>query len=522
MQTRLLAFLFAGAAIVLPLLTFIAQGQFALAGLLVGALFFLQLFRRLDLWWVAAVMSLGSGLYLVNSQATVHLLAVLGFCGLGVAIYVMSQGRSRAPLSLPQQSAVVFAVLLLLTASIRGWGLRVLGSSMWGGMDYVTLLATLLFFIMSSQIILSNQRMWLALKMLCLLALIPAVAILLVQTTSSALLLTRFIDVQAVDMAGIGAAGARLQRLQTPAVWAGIFALMLFGRHFKFTFGVLLMAGLSFIMMGLSGHRSVTVLLGLTVLIYLVLQRRTIHVRHYVVLLAALFISIGLLFVYANRLPIPFQRAIALIPGLQLAEEAVFSAEGTTSWRIEMWRMMLPMISEYLILGRGMAFSLVEAYSAYSLASDWDRYVFFIATHNYHNGPLFLLIDFGLGGLLAGAVIMFTGVVYFYRQRVHLKPGTRWHNMYMVIYCFYTSHVIYFFAVYGDSHHLSRILLVAAVLDVLTRSARQEQTEGAADDALLAVEPNRRARLPVIRPHGALRPGLAFSSSAGSAPRWPR
>jgi hypothetical protein len=478
MNHRPLMLLAIGMVIVVPLLALVGQGSFFMAGMLVAVIIGLLLFRRMDLWWIAGVASIGSNLQLMNTHANIHLLTMLGFGALGFMMFVMTQGRGNMPQSTPRRAALFLLVVVIITASMRGWGLRIFGSATWGGMQYVWVIAGLLFFIYSPRITLNEDRMWNTLRWLCVLGFLPAVTVVLVRYVPAMYWLRQIVGVHATGELDVGAvigASARWVSLQYPAIWTGLFALLIYDRRFRVTPLVLALGAASFVMLGLSGHRTVVVLLGLTIVIYVFIRRKSVAMGQYMSLVSILLLGLVMVYIFVGYMPLTFQRAFAWLPGIQVEHEAAVSAAGTSGWRIEMWKIMIPIIPQYFWLGRGLSFDLMDAYHAFTLPSDVDRYHFFIATHNYHSGPLWFLVDLGIFGLLAGVAFMFGGILHYKRIFKEMPEGSRWRSMYVVFFCFFAAYSIFFFTVNGGHSFLAHILVIGSILEVITQSVRAEK-----------------------------------------------
>jgi hypothetical protein len=523
MNIRGLILLASGFAIIAPIVAAVAQGHFIIAILLVACAFLLLMFRRIDLWWAFAVMTVGSQVHIITPNAGINLLGMGMFVALGLMMWVMTQGRVGLELNPPRRAALILVIVVVITASIRGWGLRVLGSSSWGGMQYILVLASLLFYILSSRVTLTEDRMWRIAIGLCLLGLIPAVVAVGIRFFPTLQLLQYFVNIAGAEDPGAIGSSAPLQRfqvMQLPAVWAALLALLLYDRRFRLTPLVLVALLASFTMLGAAGHRTVVVLLGLMMLLYLGIRRKSVTLNQYATLILLTFAGIIFLYAFILKLPLTFQRAFAFLPGIRVSFAAATDAIATTEWRIEMWKLMIPMIPQYLLVGRGLGFDLSEAYAAYTLTSDYDLHTFFIATHNYHSGPLWLLVDLGLGGLLCGMAIMFGGMIYYGRRMHEIPEGTRWRTLYIAFYCFFGAYSIFFYTVIGSHGILPRIMVSASILDVILRSVRRQQ-------ALATVaSPDGRENIPAWRnvwgrPDDAMpAPGLARAPA--SFTRFPR
>jgi hypothetical protein len=478
MNIKSIMLLGVSAALVLPLVFFIGRGQFTVAGAVVALVFLLLIFRRPDLWWLVAVITLASGLKTgVYDRLTLHQAAMIGFCGLGIMQVVMTQGGS-GQLEATMQRRMAWALLFILigTASIRGWGLRILGSATWGGWEYIVLISAVSFFLLSHRTVLAEKKIWFAVVGLMFLGLLPALVTVLALYMPDLSAAGRFLPVRGeMEASDLFGSSARLQALHIPAVWAGVLAIFYYDRRFKIQVSVLFFALLAFVMMGLSGHRTVPVMLGLLVITYLIVRRDKVPAGPYIFLVLALLVTLTVAYTAVSYLPVTFQRALSVLPGIAVEHEAALTAHGTTAWRIEMWRMMLPMIPQYWFIGRGLAFELIEAYQVYIMASDIQRQLFFIATHAYHNGPLFLLIDLGIGGLVVGSSFMISGIVYFGKRLRKIPPNTRYEHLYVVLFCYYTASVAFFFAVNGTPSSLARILVIASILVVILRSVEHDR-----------------------------------------------
>lgn len=491
--------------VVVPVLLFIGRGQFNLAALIVAAVFGLILFRRMDLWWMVASVSVGSGIFVVNENASLRLIASFAFVALAILGVIMTQGRGSPERSLPKSAAIGLVLVLVLTATIRGWGLRILGGTHWGGTQYIFVIIALLYFVFSSRVTLSERQIWLTARWFCLLGLLPA-ALTIAQHMGVPLGFMRYffsVSGDASDAEMAVHAVSRFQALQLPAAHMGVFALLLFDRQFRLTPAVIVAAGLSFTFLGLSGHRTMVVLLGLTVLIYLMIRRGTGVARYYWPLVFAMCVALLLIYAFAIHLPIPFQRALSVLPGLRVDAVAAMDAAATTEWRIEMWRELITMIPTYLLVGRGLGFDLMEAYAAYTLAADYGLHQFMIATHMYHSGPLWLLIDMGLAGLIFGTLVLFGGAWYYGKRMREIPDGTLFQTVYVVFYSYFFAYGIFFFTVIGSHTIVPRIMMAAAVLEVVLQSVRKDK-KGKSQEVtseVLAMPPGRV-------PRGALARGL--------------
>jgi len=105
---------------------------------------------------------------------------------------------------------------------------------------------------------------------------------------------------------------------------------------------------------------------------------------------------------FARNLPISIQRSISFLP-VDVDPMARMAAESTTTWRIELWKLLLPDIPKYFWLGKGLGIKVSEMDQGVDLAMGGetrDPYSSFILTGDYHNGPLSVIIPFGIWGMI--------------------------------------------------------------------------------------------------------------------------
>jgi O-antigen ligase len=163
------------------------------------------------------------------------------------------------------------------------------------------------------------------------------------------------------------------------------------------------------------GFRSQIIGLGLTlgVLFYMEGLMRT-QVLPAVVLASILIVAIALPSV--QRLPLVVQRSLAFLP-IDIDPIAADNAAGSTEWRLEMWAEVLPEVPQYLILGKGLAINLQELDAQRShLTKGQGQYSGSMLAGDYHNGPLSLIVPFGLFGTAGFIWFLVAGTKVLYRN----------------------------------------------------------------------------------------------------------
>jgi hypothetical protein len=148
----------------------------------------------------------------------------------------------------------------------------------------------------------------------------------------------------------------------------------------------------------LSGFRSFVVLFALVLAaaFYLEGLHRT---RVFPILIAAGAVAGALLLPNVQKLPLSAQRALSFLP-VEVDPRVRSDADYSMEWRLEMWKALLPEVPKHLLKGKGYAVNPADLYLSrenevrkFSTSTETS-----ILAADYHNGPLSLLIPFGIWG----------------------------------------------------------------------------------------------------------------------------
>jgi O-antigen ligase len=143
------------------------------------------------------------------------------------------------------------------------------------------------------------------------------------------------------------------------------------------------------------------------------------------------------------------QRSLSFLP-LDVDPVARYNAESTSEWRKAIWREVIPMIPQYLILGKGYAINPgeleSERISAARSASDAGGGA--ILAGDYHNGPLSVIIPLGIFGAIG--FLWFLGAsfrVLLYNYR-YADADLKLINTFLL--SLFAARVISFFLIFGS------------------------------------------------------------------------
>jgi hypothetical protein len=349
---------------------------------------------------------------------------------------------------------ILLAVIVLVTArQTGGIHARALGSDAWGAMRYFQVLGSIAgYFAFVSQPIPPERTKLMA--GLFFLSGVTAVFPVLIALAGPALqfLLVLF---PPTSIAATGTVFALdLQRFlgftfMSEAVCC--FMLLRFGirgifnwhRPGRFiTFAVMFTLGL------LGGYRSFLIMFGLIFLVQFYFEG-LFGSRVFLWFSLAGVLGATLLFAFADQLPGAVQRSISFLP-VQIDPAIRREATGTLDWRLEMWRVALPTVPRYLLLGKGYNFDGTDYYLTTVGAERgiFRAYDASVISSDYHQGILTLIIPFGIWGLLAFSAFCVASLRVLYRNYRYSPPEFRLINTFLISY--FVGRLLFYLIFYGE------------------------------------------------------------------------
>ena len=391
--------------------------------------------------------------FLPGEPALWMLMAAINF-GLAILHRIIQKRQAFLPASSITIALLVLGAAVLGTAVLRGGiGVQALGSSTIGGKGYYLIFASILgYFAIASQAIpLDRAKLYVALFFLS--GLISAGSNLIYWAGPSfyflfALFPVGFASVQA----GSESAGqiSRIAGFGTAAS-ASIFCLLALngvrGVVTKWWRVLLVLALIPVAAMG--GYRTTIVLIGLTLMTLFVVEG-LLRTAYFPTLLLAGLLSFAMLIPVASYLPNPMQRALSFLPWLKLNPFVRYEAEGSTEWRLLMWKAMQPDLPKYLFLGKGYALNATDLYLAEESVRRQRSPAFYsaIVSGNYHSGPLSVYIPFGGFGSLAFITFLVVSIRALYLNCRWGIEQLKTLNRFLLAY--FVTRVIFFFAAFGS------------------------------------------------------------------------
>jgi len=439
-----------------------------------GAILFIN---RLRVWYMAIFCVFYSWIYipgLPTSLSVFHLLAlgIIPFLFAGKLLGAPAYKRSGWVAA----SVIGFLVTVLVTMFVRGFGLRSTGSSLWGGAFYVHLIIALLFYLLSNQIILTEKQWRRVIFFFFSMAILPVVAEwVFLLSKGQVFALYYFIKPEGwsarSNVGIISGTKSGILRFQVSKYIAMLLPLSLAVFPFRGRSRILIAVSflIACLFAGLSGHRSSVVYLLLFIPTVIFFRTRKFPFRLLLFYAIGLATVIGFLAVAGRMLPLSMQRTVSWVPFADISMEARHSAFVTTAWRFELWKQLLDLAPDHWLVGRGLTFDPSQLWMlTFSRQRDTD---WAIISHNYHSGPLSLLIDFGGAGLICGSGIMIGGAFRHYRLLAsHWNSAVlqRFHSVILASFC---VDVFRFYLVVGDAvGSMVAFLVYLTILEGLFRA----------------------------------------------------
>jgi hypothetical protein len=159
---------------------------------------------------------------------------------------------------------------------------------------------------------------------------------------------------------------------------------------------------------------------------------------------------------FSDQLPLPIQRSLSFIPGIKVSPVARFDAQETLEWRFDLWNSLLPVIPQYLFIGKGYGFdgsdlSIAMTANTYAwrhgtVPNPDDNYLAIIG--DYHQGILTLIIPLGIWGVLAFAAFCWGAIRVLYHHYRHGNPQFKRINTFFL--SFFIAKLVFYVIFYGQ------------------------------------------------------------------------
>ena len=361
----------------------------------------IPLLLRWHFWLL--LFSLNAGITVFFLKGSPSLWMVMVALSLGISVLERALSSEKQFIAVPQVTWPLLCLIgvVFMTAKLTGgFGLRMMGSEVFGGKKYILLIGAILsYFALTAHRIPPRQAKW-------------AVALFFLSGLTYIIsdlngVLPNFVFLFFPANARFGELGNyRLGGIAVAASTAIYYLLARYGIRGIFISGPrwrLILFVLFFSLSLVSGYRSTLVGLALTFLIQFFLEgmQKTV--------LLPIFAFVGVCMMVAlvpltPKLPFTVQRTLSVVPLLPVSSEAKQDGQATMEWRYNFWRALLPQVPKHLLLGKGYAitaedFEFMGSDSAFKSLDPGQQGLGL--SSDYHNGWLSVIIPLGLWGMIA-------------------------------------------------------------------------------------------------------------------------
>jgi O-Antigen ligase len=195
------------------------------------------------------------------------------------------------------------------------------------------------------------------------------------------------------------------------------------------------------------GFRSILILIAMTCVIMFWLEG-LYNSRLMPVLCCGLILAFVALIPLAEHLPFSVQRTLSVVPFLKVGDEAAGSARASSDWRVQMWEEVLPEIRPHLIIGKGYSINFEELEKVKTKARGDEGLEGAKLAGDYHNGPLSVIIPFGIGGVIAFLWLIYAGIKVLHHNFKYGDPAFSTVNAFLLAY--FVAKFIFFLTVFGS------------------------------------------------------------------------
>ena len=409
------------------------------------------LFLRYYHPWLLATWNMSAVMFFLpgNPQLWMAMTAI----GLTIALLQYILSRQHGLISVPSMTwpLIVLGVVVVLTAQATGGiGLKSFGSDVYGGKRYFLIILAILgyFAIVSRRI--PPKKAYLYTALFFLGSGTMAIGSLAGTLPSNFNFLFLVFPVESLSFMSVVTSSVMTRSWGLALLSLGMFCAMLakYGARgildLQRPYRLFIFLGIIFIGL-LGGFRSILIIYVLTfgMLLYLEGMLRT---RILPAIILTVILSGALLTAFATKLPLSVQRTFAFLP-IRIDPIAKLDADASTKWRLNMWRNVMPDIPKYLLVGRGYLFSGSEDFMVrFKNPEEGSQGSELVG--DYHNGPLSVILPFGLAGVFAFLWFLFAGAKVLYRNYCYSSPEYRVLNTFLFAY--YIARVIFFMGVFGS------------------------------------------------------------------------
>lgn len=381
---------------------------------------------------------------------------VLAFLSLGVSMVTRTLSKHKQFIRVPALTMPLLCILaiVLVTAKFTGgFGGRVFGAETWGSKRYLGVFGAIAGYFAFSAMAVPKEKARLYLTVFLLGGLTALISDLTYMAGPQFYFLYVLFPSDYAAMQALTAdVLMRFSGVSYASAWTYYFLMGRFGIEGLFDFHApwrLLYLAAAVVGSLFGGYRGLVILMALIFMVQFFVEGVYRRRLGPVLIFASLMTLVGMLSV-VDKMPLSIQRAFSFLPIEGIDPTARQDALGTLDWRLSMWKLLLPEVPKYLILGKGYGFNGTDYYLTQEAIRRgmYANYEDTLISGNYHNGILTLLIPFGIFGF--SAFLWFCGSSWWvlWRNSRFGDPDLRVINNFLLTY--FCARLLFYFVFYGQ------------------------------------------------------------------------
>jgi hypothetical protein len=461
----------------------------------IGFLAFILAFPLLVRWhYPLLLLTWSMPCILLFVKGEPNLWLAMGMLTLGISILERALSRDSRFIHVPMVTWPMLCLVgvILFTAKVTGgFGLRALGSDVYGGKKYIFLIAGIIsYFALTTRAFPEGTFRWLGVTvnrrnfyvglfflggLTAIIGDLYPIAPRWMEPVFWFFPPTRYegaLELGTTRLVGVGTAGTVL--FCYLCCRHGVRGIFLSGSLLR-----LALFCIAFLSIFLGGFRSGLITIAATFAFQFFLEG--LH-RTKLLMVFALTgaLAVAVMLPVISKMPFTVQRTLAFIPGLELDPMAKGDADASSEWRKEMWVALLPQIPQYLFIGKGYAISMADYQnigrdSPFAGTKDPSQQSLALSG-DYHNGPLSVIIPFGLWGAIAWAWFMIAAFRVLYLNYRYGDEKLRTYNTFLFSY--YTVMAVMFVFIGGSmSTDIARLVGVLGLGVCINGGVRRKMPE---------------------------------------------
>jgi hypothetical protein len=322
-------------------------------------------------------------------------------------------------LELERRHALLCLLLLLLvvTIRVRGLGLHASGGGLVGGASYIKLFVASGFMLCTPYFNLTASQIKKSIILMLIGSFLPALA-QVVYLASGGSFFYHFAFIQPYvfglqeSLEGMlgGRGEFRLHAFSGLSINLLSLALVIFPFRGSGRLKIAAIAVIAVLMALLSGFRTSLLEIAAITMMFVAFNAPRKKRMQIIAVIAVLLAGLIMLAIpLAPLMPYSIQRTLSWLPFANISMAAKMDAVASTEWRIEVWNYSLSHWKDYMWIGRGFTMNMADLMALETRAS-------MIQTaylgHNYHSGPISMLLDLGIPGVVVVSSLLLSLLFY--------------------------------------------------------------------------------------------------------------